>query len=159
MGLACVGCLIFGFVTFLNAHIAFKRVEGEPYHASTFQVVRPYYQESAGIHGPHVSIYARGIVEGREEWMNLVPYLKRKVRGQRELNYWAPPGTAIRIYLFPNLKGQSRIQVIDVLPPGEASRRTAAWVLWRVPLALVILGALIFLLMRIRRVVRNIRNQ
>jgi hypothetical protein len=57
----------------------------------------------------------------------------------------------IPVYLFPNLKGQSRIQVIDVLPPGEASRRTEMWVLRRAPAALAVLGALIFLLVRIRR--------
>lgn len=62
-----------------------------------------------------------------------------------------PPGTVIPVYLFSNLKGQSRIQVIDVLRPGEASRRTETRVQRRAPMALVVLGALILLLMRIRR--------
>jgi hypothetical protein len=151
LGLAFLSCLIFGFVAFINAHNAFKRVQGQPYHATTFEVIRPYYQKSAGMHGPDISVYASGMVEGNKEWMSLPPYLKRVPRDQAELNDSVPPGTVIPVYLFPNLKGRSRIQVIDVLPPGEASRRTETWVLQRAPVALAVLGALIFLLVRIRR--------
>ena len=151
LGLAFLACLLFGFVTFINAHDAFKRVQGQPYHATTFQVTRPYYQKSAGMHGPDISVYASGMVEGNKEWMSLGPYLKRVPRDQAEVNDSVPPGTVIPVYLFPNLKGRSRIQVIDVLPPGEASRRTETWVLQRAPVALAVLGALIFLLVRIRR--------
>jgi hypothetical protein len=151
LGLAFLSCLIFGFVAFINAHNAFKRVQGQPYHATTFEVIRPYYQKSAGMHGPDISVYASGMVEGNKEWMSLGPYLKRVPRDQAEVNDSVPPGTVIPVYLFPNLKGRSRIQVIDVLPPGEASRRTETWVLQRAPVALAVLGALIFLLVRIRR--------
>jgi len=91
------------------------------------------------------------MAEGKKEWMNLLPYLKRVPRDQAELNDSVPPGTVIPVYLFSNLKGQSRIQVIDVLPPGEASRRTETWVLRRAPVAITVLGALLFLLVRIRR--------
>ena len=151
LGLAFLACLLFGFVTFINAHDAFKRVQGQPYHATTFQVTRPYYQKSAGMHGPDVAVYASGMVEDQKEWMNLLPYLKRVPRGQAELNDSVPPGTVIPVYLFPNLKGRSRIQVIDVLPPGEAGRRTETWVLRRAPAALALLSALIFLSLRLRR--------
>lgn len=156
LGLAFFACLLFGFVAFMNAHLALKRVQGQSYHATAFQVTRPYYQKSAGMHGPDISIYASGMVEDKKEWMNLVPYLKRGPRdrlpqNQTELDDLVPPGTVIPVYLFPNLKGQSRIQVIDILPPGEASRNTELWVLRYVPLALAMLGALIFLLVRIRR--------
>jgi hypothetical protein len=91
------------------------------------------------------------MVEGKKEWMDLVPYLKPVPRGQAGLSDSVPPGTVIPVYLFPNLKGQSRIQVIDVLPPGEASRRTETWVLRRAPAALAVLGTLILLLARTRR--------
>src|ERR1700733_4740626 len=151
LGLAFLACLLFGLVTFINAHLAFKRVQGQPYHATTFQVTRPYYQESAGMHGPDVAVYASGMVEGKKEWMNLLPYLKPVPRGQAELNDSVPPGTVIPVYLFPNLKGQSRIHVIDVLPPGEASRRTETWVLRRAPAAIAVMAALILLLVRVRR--------
>jgi hypothetical protein len=151
LGLAFVCCLLFGFVAFINAHISFKRVQGQPYHATTFQVTHSYYQKSAGMHGPDVAVYASGMVEGKKEWMNLVPYRKPVPRDQAELDDSVPPGTVIPVYLFPNLKGQSRIQAIDILPPGEASIRTEMWVLRRVPVALAVLGALIFLLVRIRR--------
>ncbi len=125
LGLAFLVCLLFGFVIFVSAHNAFRRVEGQPYHATTFQVIRPYYQKSAGMHGPDVAVYASGMVEGKKEWMDLLPYLKR-----------APA---------------DRIQLIDILPPGEASRRTETWVLRRAPVALAVLGALILLLVRVRR--------
>ena len=156
LSLAFLVCLLFGLVTLINSHNAFNRVQGQPYHATTLQVIRPFYQKSAGMHGPDVSILASGIVEGKQEWMNLAPYLKSVPRerfpeNQAELNDLVPPGTEIPVYLFPNLKGQSRIQVIDVLPPGEASRKTEMWVLKRVPVAIAVLGALIFFLMRIRR--------
>jgi hypothetical protein len=151
LGLALLSSLLFGFVAFLNAYIAFKRVQGQPYHATAFQVTRPYYQEHAGTHGPDVEVYASGTVEGNKEWMDLLPYLKRAPRDQAELNDSVPAGTVIPVYLFPNLKGRFRIQVIDVLPPGEASRRTETWVLRRAPLAIAVLGALILLLVRVRR--------
>jgi hypothetical protein len=156
LGLAFLCCLLFGLVALLNAHNAIERVQGQPYHATTFQVTRPYYQRSAGMHGPDIAIYASGMVEDKKEWMNLAPYLRRAPRdplpqNQAEVNDLVPPGTVIPVYLFPNLKGQSRIQVIDVLPPGEASRRTETWVLQRAPVALAVLGGLIFLLVRIRR--------
>jgi hypothetical protein len=151
LGLVFVACVLLGFVTFVDAHMAFARVQGQPYHATTFQVIRPYYQKSAGFHGPEVSVYASGMVEGEKEWMNLIPYLKRAPNGQGELNALVPTGTVIPVYLFPNLRGRSRIQIIDVLPPGEASRRTEESVLRRVPVALAVTGGLIFLLVRIRR--------
>jgi len=151
LGLVFLSCLLFGSVAFLNAYIASQRVQGQPYHATTFQVTRPYYQRSAGMHGPDIAVYASGIVEDKKEWMNLLPYLKPAPRDQAELDDSVPPGTMIPVYLFPNLKGQSRIQVIDILPPGEASRRTEMWVLRRVPVALAVLGVVIFLLLRIRR--------
>lgn len=159
-GLAFLACLLFGLVTFINAHNAFKRVQGEPYHATTFQVIRPYHQKSAGMHGPDIEVYASGIVEGGMEWMNLLPYLKRIPGNQAELNDSVPPGMAIPIYLFPNLKGQSRFQVIELLAPGEASRRSETWVLRHAPVALAVLGALILLLVRIRRSVSvvNVTN-
>src|ERR1700722_18976921 len=86
LGLAFLSCLLFGFVIFINAHNGYERVQVQPYHATTFQVTRPYYQKSAGMHGPNVSAYASGMVEGNKEWMNLVPYLKHVPRDQAEVN-------------------------------------------------------------------------
>jgi hypothetical protein len=149
--LTFLGCLLFGFVSFINAHNAVSRLQGQPYESTTFQVIRPYYQRSAGMHGPDIAVYASGMVQGRKEWMDLYPYLKPVPSNQDELNRRVPPGSVIPIYLFPGLRGQNRVQVIDLLPPGEASRRTEMWVLRRAPLALVVLATLIFLLVRIRR--------
>lgn len=151
LGIVFVACLLFGSVALINSYNAVARVQGQPYHATIFQVIRPYYQKSAGMHGPYIQVYASGMVEGDKEWMSLIPYLKQVPHNQAELNDLVPPGTEIPVYLFSGLKGRSRIQVNDGLPPGEASRRTETWVLSHVPLALVVLAVLIFLLVRIRR--------
>lgn len=152
LGFAFVACLLFGVVAFINAYNAVKLVEGQPYHATTFQVIRPYYQKSAGFHGPDISIYASGKVEGQKEWMSLRPYLRKPwPSDQGELNSLVPAGTVIPVYLFPELKGRSRVQLIGDLPPGEASRRTEMWVLHYVPTTLACLGGVIFVLVRMRR--------
>jgi hypothetical protein len=151
LGFLFMACLLFGFVAFINAYNAVKLVEGQPYHATTFQVIRPYYQKSAGMHGPDISIYASGMVEGQKEWMSLRPYLqKRAVRSQEELNSLVPPGTVFQIYLFPGLRGRNRVQLIGDLPPGEASRRTEMRVLRYLSIALACLGGVILLLVRMR---------
>jgi hypothetical protein len=159
LGFVFFTCLLFGSVAFVNAHNAIQRIEGQPYHATTFQVVRPYYQKNAGFHGPEISVYASGVVEGKKEWMGLFPYLKRNPSGQAELDALVPPGTTIPVYLFPNLKGRSRIQVVDALPPGEAARRTQAQVLRRLPVILAVVGALILVLVRIRRSLATLATQ
>jgi hypothetical protein len=151
LGLVFVCFLLFGLVIFANAYLAFKRVQGQPYHATTFQVIRPYYQKHPGMHGPDIWVAASGMVEGKKEWMDLVPYLKRIPRDQGELNALVPPGTTIPVYLFPTLKGETRIHVIGDLPPAEASRRTETRVLTRAPLGLAVTGTLIFFLVRMRR--------
>jgi hypothetical protein len=43
--LVFLSCLLFGFVAFINAHFDFRRVQGQPYHATTFQVTRPGVRE------------------------------------------------------------------------------------------------------------------
>jgi len=152
LGVVFVACLLFGVAAFINAYNAVKLVEGQPYHATTFQVIRPYYQKSAGFHGPDISIYASGKVEGQKEWISLRPYLQKPwPRDQDELNSLVPTGTVIPIYLFPGLKGRNRVQLIGDLPPGEASRRTEMSVLGYVSLALACLGGAIFVLVRMRR--------
>ncbi len=150
-GFCFFACLLFGFVSFQNSYMTYRRFQGQPYHATTFQVVRPYYQISAGMHGPDIQVYARGLVEGNKEWMDLLPYLKSTPNGQGELNDLVPPGTVIPVYLFPNLRGQRRVQVIGALPPAETNYNAEMLVLRKGSIALAALGALLFVLVLIRR--------
>ena len=150
-GFCFFACLLFGFVAFLNWYNAYQRFAGQPYHATTFEVIRPYYQSSAGMHGPDRQVYASGMVEGKKEWMNLLPYLRRMPNGQDELSELVPQGTVIPVYLFPNLRGQTRVQTIGALPPAETNHNAEMGVLRKGSIALAVLGALIFVLVRIRR--------
>ena len=144
-------CLLFGFVMFMNSWSAWQRYEGHSYHATSFQVVRVYYQHSPGSHGGSTYIYASGMVEGKKEWMSLFSYLKTRPRSQGELESMVPAGTIIPIYLFPDLKGEARVEVIGTLPPAEANRKQAMLVLNRSLTILGVLGLIIFVLFRIRR--------
>jgi hypothetical protein len=150
-GFCVFACLLFGFVSILNWHIAYRRFHGQPYHETAFQVIRPYYQSSAGMHGPDRSVYARGLVGGDTEWMNLLPYLSRMPQGQAELNGLVPQGTVIPVYLFTHLRGRERVQVIGVLPPAETNYKAEMRALRTWSIALGVLGALVFVLVRIRR--------
>jgi len=150
-GFCFLACLLFCFVAFLNSYMVYRRFQGQPYHATAFQVLRPYYQISAGMHGPDIQVYARGLVEGNKEWMDLLPYLKRTPNGQGELNDLVPQGTVIPVYLFPNLKGRMRVQVIGALPPAETNYNAEMLALRKGSIALAALGALLFVLVLIRR--------
>jgi len=46
---------------------------------------------------------------------------------QLELMTLVPAGTVIPVYLFPNLQGVNRIQLILARPPAENYRRLAVW--------------------------------
>lgn len=150
-GFLFLSVLLFGFVMFMNSWSAWQRYQGQSYHATTFQVVRVYYQRTTGSHGGSTYIYASGMVEGKKEWMSLLPYLKTKPQSQDELESMVPAGTMIPIYLFPELKGQTRVELIGPLPPAEANRKQAMYVLNRGLTILGVLGVVIFGLVRVRR--------
>jgi hypothetical protein len=150
-GFCVFACLLFGFVETLNLHIAYRRFQGQPYHATAFQVTRPYYQSSAGMHGPDRSVYASGLVEGENEWMDLLDYLGRMPEGQGELDSLVPRGTVIPVYLFTSLRGRMRVQPIGALPPAETNFNAEKGALRRWGIAIAVLGALVFVLVLIRR--------
>jgi hypothetical protein len=150
-GLCLFTSLLFGVVAVLNWHAAYNRFEGQPYHATSFQVTRPYYQRSAGMHGPDIAVYAKGLVEGQEEWMGLIPYLKRMPSGQDELNNLVPRGTVIPVNLFPGLTGQRRIQLIGALPQAELNHQAEMAALRQWSIAAGGFGALVLVLVGVRR--------
>ena len=146
--LVFVSIALFGFVIFMNSWNTWHQYEGQPRHESDFVVKRVYYQ-------PHrkgnPDIYASGTVEGSQEWMGLRPYVDPFPRNEAELDSQVPPGTSIHVYLYPQLKGRSRIVVYEQGPPDDAARRTAMDTLLYAPLGLAGIALLIFLLSRLRK--------
>jgi hypothetical protein len=139
---------LFGFVMFMNSWDRWHRYEGQAYQRSEFQVVRAYYQtHSKG--GP--DIYASGTVDGQREWMNLQPYLHTRPHDQNELDARVPRGTSIPVYLFPGLKGRSRVQVNNGVLPAEASQREAMDALKYGLGGLGVTAFLLLVLIRLRR--------
>ena len=113
--------LLFGLVSFLNNWNGWDRYEGQPYHVTTFQVTRVYYQKQS----KSVDLYASGMVDGQREWMSLQPYLRTRPRGQEELEDQVPIGTSIPIDLFPQMKGRLRVRVYSATPPADGYHRAA----------------------------------
>jgi hypothetical protein len=149
--LAFFATLLFGFVMFMNAWNRWHQYEGQPFHQTSFEVVRAYYQKSTSAHsGP--SVYASGTVEGQREWMSLLPYLHTIPHDQDELDMRVGAGTSIPIYLFPNLKGRARVQVLEYGLPAQVSHQQAMDTLNYGLGGLALTGAIIFLLLRLRRV-------
>jgi len=144
---AFVAILLFGFVIFMNAWTRWHQYEG-PYSESDFQVTRVYYQvHTRG--SPEV--FASGTVDGKKEWMNLVPYLHRTPHNQAELDALVPAGTSIPVYLFPELKGRARVQVFQETPPAESNRRSAMAAINYGLAGLGLSAGIIFVLVRLRR--------
>jgi len=145
---ALFAIVLFGFVIFINNWNDWHRYEGQPYHRSDFVVTHTYYQR--GNKGA-VDAYASGMVDGSREWMGLRPYLQTVPRSQAELDQRVPAGTSIPIYLFPEMKGRSRVRVYEVTPTAEGYHRAAINALNRSLEGLIIIGILIFVLSRSRK--------
>ena len=146
--LALFSIVLFGFVIFLNNWNDWHRYEGQPYHRADFVVMRTYYQR--GSKGA-VDAYASGMVDGSREWMGLRPYLQTVPRSPEDLDTRVPVGTSIPIYLFPEMKGRSRVRVYEVTPTAEGYHRAAINALNRSLEGLIIIGILIFVLSRSRK--------
>jgi hypothetical protein len=146
--LAFVGILLFGFVIFMNSWSRWQQYQGASHHETDFLVTRVYYQtHTRG--GPDV--FASGTVDGKKEWMNLVPYLHSFPHDQFDLDSRVPVGTSIPIYLFPTLKGRARVQVVGGVPPAEANHRTAMAAVNYGLVGLALAAGIIFVLVRLRR--------
>ncbi len=145
---AVIVIALFGFVMFANSWMRWHRYEGQAYQRSEFQVVRAYYQtHSKG--GP--SLYASGNVDGQREWMDLQLYLHTRPHDQIELDAQVPRGTSIPVYLFPGLKGRTRVQLNNGVLPSEASQREAMATLKYGLGGLSVAGFLLLVLVRLRR--------
>jgi hypothetical protein len=145
--LAFVVFLLFGFVIFMNSYSSWQRYEGQSYHRADFEVTRAYFQR--GSKGG-ISVYASGTVDGQREWMDLESYLPSRPRSAAELDEQVPEGTSIPIFLFPNLKGRSRVRVFAAIPPADAYHRAAVEALEYGLGGVAISGLIVFVLLRLR---------
>ena len=135
--------LLLGSVMFLNSWNDWHRYDGQPYHVTTFQVTRVYYQRQS----KSADLYASGVVDGQREWMGLQPYFRTtRPRSQAQLEDAVPVGTSIPIYLFPEMKGRLRVRIYSDIPPAEAYHRTAIKTAKYAPIGLAISLALLFIL-------------
>jgi hypothetical protein len=140
--------LLLGSVMVANELMQWQQYRGKTYHRTEFEVTRSYYQKSGKGH----DIYASGMVDGQREWMSLMPYLHTQPRSQEEVEERVPPGTVIRIYLFPQMKGRMRVRVDGGVPPADAYYQSAMTALKNSLLGLALTGLAIFVLSRIRRI-------
>jgi hypothetical protein len=134
---------LFGFVFYMNSSTRAQLYEGAPYHATTFRVTSVQYARLVSMgnksNSSSTTAYAIGIAEGQKESMDLMTYLARSPRDQYDLMNLVPEGTVIPVYLFPTLKGASRIQPIRAVPTAEGYQRQAGWASNR---ALPVVGAI-----------------
>jgi hypothetical protein len=142
---------MFVLMFYMNVSSRAELYEGSPYHATTFRVTGVQYMRNVtievdGATSSDAAVFATGVVEGRKESMNLWPYLHTFPRNQEELMVWVPEGTVISVYLFPTLRGQNRIQLIEAVPTAEAYQRQVTWVSNRALPVVGLIGVLTALL-------------
>lgn len=82
-----LGGLMFSFVIFMNSWSAYQRLQGQAYHAASFQVTRVYLQRGTS-RGSNTRVFASGMVEGRKEWMDLLPTSSALQAVRRNSNLW-----------------------------------------------------------------------
>jgi hypothetical protein len=145
--------LIAAVVMFMNAREQWQRLSAANYHASSFRVLQSYWKK--GKPGPqladlNVRASARGLVEGKEEWMDLGPYLGFIPQDKAAVLRAVPPGTVIRVYYDPELQGDYRVRVHRSTAPGIVSHDNMVVAAKYGSAALAGTGLLLFEFMRLR---------
>lgn len=149
-----VASFIASFVMFMNAREDRRSESTGTYHASSFRVVQSYWRKGTARSRTTDSptrAFARGIVEGHEEWMDLIPFLTFIPKDQETVVRLVPIGTVIPVYYNPQLEGEYRVRLLTSVLPQEASRHWAATVIkWGV-VALLTSGAMLFGFLHLRK--------
>ena len=149
-----VASFIASFVMFMNAREDARSESVGSYHASSFRVVQSYLQKGtarSGTMDTPTRAFARGVVEGHEEWMDLVPFLTFLPKDQETVLRAVPAGLVIPVYYNPQLQGEYRVRLLTSVQPPEASRHWAAAVFKYGSAALLITGAALLAFMRLRK--------
>jgi len=119
---------MFSFVMFMNARESVLRESTGVYHPATFRVLQSYGQEHKGggwLSGTGVQrrAFARGLVEGNQEWVDLGPYLGAVPKDEETVLRSVPPETIIPVFYNPSASGDYRVQVRGSVPPVEANEK------------------------------------
>lgn len=144
------------FVMFMNARERRQRLSEGHYHASTFRVLRSYWQKGRpSTLGQGFSsesrTAARGLVDGHEESMDLQPLLGFVPKDEETVVRLVPPGTEIPVYYDPELRGDYRVRFRGDSPPGVASRNAMPVIAKYGVVALAVTGILLIAFLRLRR--------
>jgi hypothetical protein len=159
MGVALSGALLFtsflgSFVMFMNAREDAQHESVGTYHPSSFRVLQPYWQKGTTgtrtVPGSPTRAFARGLVEGKEEWMDLIPYLTFIPKDQETVARQVPVGTVLPVYYNQQLQGEYRVRLFGPVLPSEANRRTESLVAKYGILALLLTGLMLFGFLRLR---------
>ncbi len=147
---------IVSFVMFMNARESVLRESTGTYHATVFRVLQPYWQQGNDINSPRIGMqrraFARGIVEGQQEWLDLGTYLGAVPKDEETVRHAAPPGTLIPVFYNPAATGYYRVLLPGATAPVEASRHLQALSLEYGLIAMTITGLMVLAFLRLRRV-------
>jgi hypothetical protein len=126
-GAFLVVSVMFSFVMFMNVRESVLRESPGSYHASTLRVLQSYWQQSNDLAGARPGLqqraFARGLVEGNQEWMDLGPYLVVVPKDEDTVHRTVPPGTLIPVFYNPNATGYYRVLLLGKIPPLDANKR------------------------------------
>lgn len=145
---------IASFVMFMNAREDALRRSVGTYHASSFRVLQSYWQKGttrSGTMDSPTRAFARGVVEGHEEWMDLIPFLTFIPKDQDTVLRLVPAGTLLPVYYNPQLRGEDRVRLLTSVLPQEASRHAASAAFKYGGAALLAIGVALFACLRVRK--------
>ena len=143
------------FVMFMNTREDAKQESVGTYRATSFYVLQTYWQKGALASGHNVDsptrAFARGTVDGHQEWMDLIPILKFIPKDQQTVTRAFPEGTIIPVYYNPQLQGEYRVRPLSATLPAEANRHASSVIFRYGMLALLITGTMLFGCLRLRK--------
>lgn len=159
MGVALSGAFLFmsflaSFVMFMNAREDAQQESVGTYHPSSFRVLQSYWQKGTPgtprTPSSPTRAFARGLLEGKEEWMDLIPFLTFITKDQETVLRLFPAGMVLPVYYNPQLQGEYRVRLLGPVLPSEANRRTQ-WVVAKYGiLALLLTGLMLLGFLRLR---------
>ena len=146
---------IVSFVMFMNARESVHQESSGSYHATVFRVLQPYWQQGNDLGSSRPSVerraFARGLVEGKQEWLDLGSYLGAEPKDEEIVRRAVPPGTVIPVFYNPAATGYYRVLLSGTVPPAETSRHLQALSLKYGLLAMAITGLMVLAFLRLRR--------
>ncbi len=148
-----VASFIGSLVMFMNARESVIRESTGSYHATVFRVLQSYWEQRDDVstRGVHRRAFARGIVEGKQEWLDLGPYLVVEPKDEATVLHAVPPGTVIPVFYNPSATGYYRALLQGALPPVEANNRLKASSMKYGLIAMSVTGLMLLGFLRLRK--------